>query len=81
MENNNNFQRLLDDELNGAPPLPPQIKQNVQRSMSLVQFLGKALELYVPNAMDTVLIALNGGESEDTSSGFSEKTDNDNLLA
>ncbi len=79
MENtNNNFHRLLDEELNGAPPLPPQIKQNVQRSMGFVQFLGKALELYVPNALDTVLIAINGGESENASShSFEENTPDD----
>lgn len=76
MENtNNNFHRLLDEELNGAPPLPPQIKENVQRSMGFVQFLGKVLELYVPTALDTVLIAVNGGESENASpKSFEENT-------
>lgn len=82
MENtNNNFHRLLDDELNGAPPLPPHIKQNVQRSMGFVQFLGKALELYVPNALDTVLIAINGGESENTSSQSFEESSPDETVA
>lgn len=71
MDKSNNFHRLLDDELSGAPPLPPQIKQRVQDSMSLMQFMGKVLELYVPNALDTVLVAINGGESE------SPRTDDD----
>jgi len=62
----NNFHRLLEDEVKGAPPLPPQIKQNVQQNMGFFQFLGKTVELYVPRAIDAFLASLGGDQSDKT---------------
>ena len=61
----NNFQRLMDDEMKGAPPLPPQIKNNVQGNMGFFQFLGKTVELYLPRALDVVIASLGGAASAD----------------
>ncbi|MBK6620743.1 MAG: hypothetical protein IPH04_00385 [Saprospirales bacterium] len=61
----NNFQRLMDDEMKGAPPLPPQIKNNVQGNMGFFQFLGKTVELYLPRALDVVLASLGGAAAAD----------------
>jgi len=56
----NNFHKLLDEEMRGTPPLPPQIKNNVQGNMRLFQFVGKMIELYLPRAIDTLVSVLSG---------------------
>ena len=60
----NNFKDLLEEEMREAPPLPPQIKNNVQGNMGFFQFLGKTIELYVPRALDAVVAVLSGSPSE-----------------
>jgi hypothetical protein len=60
----NSFHRLLDEEMNEVPPLPPEVRQKVQGSMTFLQLVGKTLELYVPQALDTLLFALGSTEPE-----------------
>ena len=60
----NNFHRLMEDEVKGAPPLPPRIKQNVQHNMGFFQFLGKTVELYVPRAIDAFLASLGSSQTD-----------------
>lgn len=59
----NNFQRLLEEETKGAPPLSPQIKNNVQGNMGFFQFLGKTIDLYLPKILDALVASLSGPEA------------------
>jgi len=58
----NNFHSLLEEETKGVPPLPPQIKNNVQGNMGFFQFLGKTIELYIPRVLDALVATLSGPE-------------------
>ena len=64
----NNFHRLMEDEMRGAPPLPPEIKNKVQDNMGFFQFLGKTVELYLPRALEVVIASLGGSASADAPS-------------
>ena len=59
----------MDEEMKGAPPLPPRIKNNVQGNMGFFQFLGKTVELYLPKAIDAVIASLGGAAEADPPSG------------
>ena len=59
----NNFKNLLNEEMKAAPPLPPQIKNNVQGNLGVFQFIGKTIELYLPRALDAVIASLSGSNS------------------
>jgi hypothetical protein len=54
----------MDEEVKGAPSLPPQIKKNVQKNMGFFQFLGSTIELFVPRAIDAVISSLGGDQSK-----------------
>ncbi|MBK7409654.1 MAG: hypothetical protein IPL49_03920 [Saprospirales bacterium] len=63
----NNFKNLIEEEMRDVPPLPPQIKNNVQGNMGFFRFLGNTIELYLPRVLDAVVASLSGSSSENKS--------------